>query len=222
MTVTAEDLEHLPYNDANLGRIFTKDCKENIKLFIRDFRAGSVGGQIKEAGLDTGENLDAILEDAQTQTGHEDVNLKEYEASARRMWLIGDLKPKQKQAEEPPAPKPLTASQQAWSEYRIFSESHTSSECKARARVDAGYASFMRKNYEREMGETQVGDAVVAIGTQAVRQDKTRVTQDLREFAQAYRLAPTSEVKRLMSTATNPSFADYRAKLDAAIACGLL
>jgi hypothetical protein len=222
MPVTAEDLEHLPYNDANLGRIFTKDCKENVKLFIRDFRVSSVGSQIKEAGLDTGENLDAILEDAQTQTGHEDVNLKEYEASARRMWLIGDLKPKQKPVEQPPAPKPLTASQQAWSEYRIFSETHTSAQCKARAGVDSGYASFRRKQYEREMGETQVGDAVVAIGTQAVRQDKTRVTQELREFAQAYRLAPTSEVKRLMSAATNPSFADYRAKLDAAIACGLL
>ena len=130
MSVTAEDLEHLPYNDRNLGRVFTKDCKENIKLFIRDFRATEVGRQIKEAGLDTGENLDEILEDAQTQTGHEDVNLKEYEASARRMFLIGDLKPKQKPVEQPPAPKPLTASQQAWSEYRIFSEAHTSSECK--------------------------------------------------------------------------------------------
>lgn len=222
MSISAEELELLPYRDSNIGRIFTKDCKQNIKLFIRDFRAGNVGSQIKEAALDTGENLDAILEDAQAQTGHEDVNLKEFEASARRMWLIGDLKPKQKPVEQPPAPKPLTASQQAWSEYRIFSETHTSSECRARARVDAGYSNFVRKNLEREMNETGVGDAVVAIGTQAVRQDKTRVTQDLREFAQAYRLAPTSEVKRLMSAATNPSFADYRAKLDAAIACGLL
>lgn len=223
MPVTAEELELLPYRDANLGRIFTKDCKENIKLFIRDFRAGNVGSQIKEAALDTGENLDAILEDAQAQTGHEDVNLKEYEASARRMWLIGDLKPKQKPVEQPPAPKPLTASQQAWSEYRIFSETHTSAECKARARVDAGYASFVRKNLEREMGETQVGDAVVAIGTQAVRQDKTRATQNLREFAETYRRAPTSEVRKLSSAAMNPNgYKQYQADLDAAIAAGLI
>jgi hypothetical protein len=204
MPVTAEDLEHLPYLDRNLGRVFTKDCKENIKQFIRDFRATDVGRQIKDAGLDTGENLDAILEDAQTQTGHEDVTMREFEASARRMWLIGDLKPKQKPVEQPPAPKPLTASQQAWSEYRIFSEAHTSSECKARARVDAGYASFMRKNYEREFAASSVGDAVVNLNEKTPTTKKA-VPADVAAYAARYRTMSADAARKELSPGMNPS-----------------
>ncbi len=195
----------------------------NNDRFAAAFFETPVGQEIKKAGLKTSDNVYAIVGLAQERAGRVEITIPEAEAAAKELFLAGDLEPKRKKVEEAPAPKPLTASQQAWSEYRIFSETHTSSECKARARVDAGYASFMRKNYEREMGETQVGDAVVAIGTQAVRQDKTRVTKDLREFAENYRRASTSEVRRLSSPAMNPNgYKEYQENLNAAINAGLI
>jgi hypothetical protein len=195
----------------------------NNDRFAAAFFETPVGQEIKKAGLKTTANVYEIVGLAQQREGRVEITIPEAEAAARELFLNWDLQPKQKKVEQPPAPKPLTASQQAWSEYRIFSETHTSAECKARARVDAGYASFVRTNLEREMGETEVGDAVVAIGTQAIRQDKTRVTQDLREFAESYRRASTSEVKKLSSPAMNPNgYEQYRKNIDAAIAAGLI
>jgi hypothetical protein len=196
----------------------------NNDRFAAAFFETPVGQEIKKAGLKTSDNVYAIVGLAQEQAGGRvEITVPEAEAAARELFLAGDLQPKQKKVEEPPAPKPLTASQLAWQSYRIFSETHTSAECKARARVDAGYANFMRKNYEREMGETQVGDAVVAIGTQAVRQDKTRATNNLREFAEAYRRAAMSEVRKLASPAMNPNgYKEYQENLNAAINAGLI
>jgi hypothetical protein len=229
MSISAEELDLLPYRDANLGRLFTKDCKENVRLFIKEFKESEVGARLVSGGLAYGANLDAILEATQAKFDREEVTLPEFTLIARQLWMIGELK---KKSVEPTSidntprdknGKPLSESQLRWSEYRQFSESHSSSECRARARTDSGYRDFLHTNLVREFADQPVGDAVVAIGTQAVRQDKTRVTQDLREFAQAYRLAPTSEVKKLMSAATNPNgFVEYRTKLDAAIAAGLL
>ena len=77
----------------------------------------------------------------------------------------------------------LTGSQQAWHEFRVWSDSHSSSECKLRARSDEAYGNFYRKNLEREFGEQQVGDAVVPAGQPSGRQAPT---QELRDFARAY------------------------------------
>jgi hypothetical protein len=229
MSVTAEDLEHLPYLDRNLGRVFTKDCKENVRLFIKEFKETEVGAQLVNDGLAYGANLDVILEAAQAKFDREEVTLPEFTLVARQLWMIGELKKK------PVAPipvdntprdkngKPLTESQLRWSEYRQFSETHNSAERKARTQTDSGYREFVHTNLVREFAEQPVGDAVVAVGTQAVRQDKTKVTQELREFAQAYRLAPTSEVKKLSSPAMNPiGYELYRKNIDLAIAAGLL
>lgn len=200
------------------------DVANNDRFAKVFFETTPVGQEIAKARLKTTANMYAIVGLAQERAGGRvEITLAEAEAAATELFLVGELKPKQKKVEQPPAPKPLTASQQAWSEYRIFSETHTSAECKARAKVDAGYANFMRKNLEREMNETGVGDAVVAIGTVAQKQDKTRATQELREFAEAYRHASTSEVKKLSSPAMNPNgYKEYRKNLDAAIAAGLI
>ena len=126
--------------------------------------------------------------------------------------------------EQAPAPKPLSSSQLAWQEYRIFTDSNPVAACKARARTDAGYRNFLNTNLEREMNDTPVTDAVVAIGTQAFRQDKSiRITDDLRAFADAYRRSSTAEVKRMSSPATNPlGHKQYTDLLDACIAAGLI
>jgi hypothetical protein len=51
---------------------------------------------------------------------------------------------------------PMTEAQQRWSEYRQFSETHSMAEVRQRMRTDAGFASFVSKNREREW--QQVGD----------------------------------------------------------------
>jgi hypothetical protein len=196
----------------------------NNDRFATVFFETPVGQEIKKAGLKTTDNVYAIVGLAQEQAGGRvEITVPEAEAAARELFLAGDLRTKQKKVEEAPASKPLTRSQLAWQEYRIFSESRTSAECKARARVDAGYANFVRKNLEREMNDTPVQDGVEAIGTQAIRRDKTRVTQELREFAEAYRHASTSEVKKLSSPAMNPNgYKEYQENLNAAINAGLI
>jgi hypothetical protein len=195
----------------------------NNDRFAAAFFETPVGQEIKKAGLKTSDNVYAIVGLAQERAGRVEITIPEAESAAKELFLAGDLEPKRKKVEEAPAPKPLTASQQAWGEFRQFSESHSVAECRTRARVDEAYRSFMQTNLLREMNETPVGDSVVAIGTQAVRQDKTRATQNLREFAEAYRRASTSEVRKLSSPAMNPNgYEQYRKNIDAAIAAGLI
>jgi hypothetical protein len=224
MEVTQEDLMYLPYNDANLGRIFTRDCKANVKMFIREFRESEFGARLVAEGLATGTHLDQILEAAQERFGHDDVNMQEFTATAKSLWMAGDLQPEKKPAPQAPAAPQLTASQRVWQEFRIFTDSHSVQDCKARARVDEAYRKFLNTNLQREMGATQVGDAVVAVGTTAVRQDESiRRTEDLRAFADAYRRTSTAEVKRMSSPATNPlGHKQYTDLLDACIAAGLV
>jgi hypothetical protein len=66
--VTQEDLQYLPYNDQNLGRIFTRNCKENIKLFIKEFRESEFGSRLAADGLATAEHLDQILAETQSRS----------------------------------------------------------------------------------------------------------------------------------------------------------
>jgi hypothetical protein len=200
-----------------------EDTKNN-DVFYEEFQKTPVGKEIVKAGLKNTDNLYEIIGLAQERAGRVEITIREAEAAAKELFLAGDLQPKKKQVAQAPAPKPLTESQKLWSEYREFSERSTSAQCTARARVDSGYASFMRKNYERELGATSVGDAVVSIGTEAVRQDKSiRINDDLRAFADAYRRSSTAEVKRMSNAATNPhGHKQYTDLLDACIASGLL
>jgi hypothetical protein len=117
--------------------------------------------------------------------------------------------------------KPLSESQLAWKSMREFAETASMAEINKRRASDRAFADFVRKNLEREF--EGVGDAAVAVGTMAVRQDNTRITQELRQFAEAYRRASMAEVKRLSSAAMNPNgYEQYQKNLDACIAAGLL
>jgi hypothetical protein len=196
----------------------------NNDVFYEEFQKTPVGQEIIKAGLKNTDNLYEVIGLAQQRAGRVEITLREAEAAAKELFLDGDLKPKTKPVAQAPAPKPLTEPQKRWSEYREFSERSTSAQCTARARVDSGYASFMRKNYERELGATPVGDAVVSIGTEAVRQDKSiRINDELRAFADAYRRTSTSEVKRMSSPGSNPfRHKQYTDLLDACIASGLI
>jgi len=223
MSVTQEDLQYLPYNDHNLGRIFTRNCRENIVLFIREFKESEFGSRLVAEGLATAETLDQILAETQRRCGHDDVNMGEYVRTAKSMWMNGDLEPEQHAAAAASAEPELTEPQLRWREYREFSETHSGDQCRARARVDAGYRSFMHKNLERELRSTPVGDAVESVGTDAVRQDrKVKITQELNDFAWEYRAMSAAEVRKNSKVATNPNAATFNKNVADCIAAGLI
>jgi len=240
MPVTAEDLEHLPYNDRNLGRVFTKDCKENVRLFIKEFKETEVGAQLVNDGLAYGANLDVILEATQAKFDREEVTLPEFTLVARQLWMIGELKKK------PVAPtpadntprdkngKPLTESQLRWSEYRRFSETHNSAERKARTQTDSGYREFVHTNLVREFAEQPVGDACVSAGTPvpaANQAEKRLINEDLSNptliaFSKAYYTTPTSDLKprngEVRVGNEKYSWAQFQSLMDRATRAGLL
>src|ERR1700719_4438678 len=83
----------------------------NNDRFAAAFFETSVGQEIKKAGLKTSDNVYAIVGLAQERAGRVEITIPEAEAAARELFLAGDLQPKQRKVEQPPTPKPLTASQ---------------------------------------------------------------------------------------------------------------
>jgi hypothetical protein len=194
----------------------------NEKVFVRAFREMTeIGKRLVNEDLDTSENLNKIQEAA--DVSDDPFTMEQFVAAAKRLYLLGELQPKPEPVEVVPTKK-LTPSQQAWSEFRQFTDEHSVADCKARARVDEAYAKFLHTNLLREMGNGNVPDAVVAVGTDAVRQDKTiAITNDLKKFADEYRRTSAADVRRLSSAAQNPNgYLLYKMKLDECIASGLL
>jgi hypothetical protein len=114
----------------------------------------------------------------------------------------------------------LGASQKAWSEYRQFAESHSSQDCRERAKVDAGFASFVRKNFEREMNQG-VGDAVENLNARS--QEPTTASLELRAWVAEYNRTSAEQVRKLRRADFNPlGYTQYNKNLDAAIAAGLI
>jgi hypothetical protein len=193
----------------------------NEKVFVRAFREMTeIGKRLVNEDLDTNENLNKIQEAA--DVSDEPFTMEQFIAAAKRLYLLGELKPKPEPVEV--VKEKMTPSQKTWSEFRIFTDSHSVADCKLRARTDESYAKFLHTNLVREMGNGNVPDAVVAVGTAAVRQDKTvAITNDLKKFADEYRHTSAADVRRLSSAALNPNgYQLYKMKLDECIASGLL
>jgi hypothetical protein len=115
--------------------------------------------------------------------------------------------------------RPLTPAQIAWSEYRTFSESHSMAECKQRAKTDAGYGSFFRKQYERQTGE--VGDAVNNLNQR--QQVSAPPAEELVAFDVEYYKTPTEKLRQLKRADSNPlGYQDWNRKFEACIAAGLI
>jgi hypothetical protein len=200
MEVTAEDLNFPPYFNRN-GRVFHKDIKENTKLFVKEFKETEFGVKLVSEGLAYGANLDLILEAAQAQFGHDDVNMEEYLQVAKSLWMLGDLQTKPEPVAQVPATKQLTASQQAWSEFRQYTDSHSVAECKARARTDEAYRKFISINLEREAMESP------RLELQPLNQKistKKAVPADVAAYAARYRTMSADAVKNELSPGRNP------------------
>jgi hypothetical protein len=126
---------------------------------------------------------------------------------------------------EPEVPRdrngnPLNASQLAWKSYREFAESHSMQECRNRARTDAGFASFMRKNLERE-ASGGVGDAVENLNQR--QQVSTPPAEELVAFAAEYYRTPTEKLRQLKRADSNPfGYQDWNNKFEACVAAGLI
>ena len=215
----------------------------NQKVFIQAFRElTDMGQKLDREDRLTGENLNKIQEAA--DVSEEPITMDQFVAAAKHLYLLGEL-PVKPALVEVVQVKKLTPSQQAWKEFRIFTDGHlpadceeqghsradckerghSVTDCKARARVDQAYSKFLNTNLIRQMGNgSDVQDAVVGVGTVAQRQDKAiAITNDMRKFVEEYRRASSADIKRLSSVASNPhGYTLYLAKLDEAIAAGLI
>jgi hypothetical protein len=114
----------------------------------------------------------------------------------------------------------LGESHKRWSEYRDFAETHSSQECRDRARVDSGFASFRRLNLEREARETRSTQFELAGQSQT---ESKRATPELIAFAEEYRKTPVETVRQLRSPAFNAlGYKAYIKNTEAALAAGLI
>jgi hypothetical protein len=92
--------------------------------------------------------------------------------------------------------KPLTASQLKWSEFRQFADSASMDEINRRKRADSEFANFVRKNMERELANTVVGDAVAPEGQVApASRSSEPLTPQLAEFARKYAKEPIANLR---------------------------
>lgn len=116
--------------------------------------------------------------------------------------------------------KPLSEAQIRWSEYRKFAESHSMKECRERSRTDAGFASFVEKNLQREMAGG-VGDEGQNLNARP--QTTKQITPELQAWAIEYRNTPNQRVRQLCRADFNPAgYIAYIDNLNAAIAAGLI
>jgi len=115
--------------------------------------------------------------------------------------------------------RPLTPAQIAWSEYRTFSESNSMEVCRQRAKTDAGYGSFFRKQYERQTGE--VGDRVENLNQR--QQVSAPPAEELVAFASEYHKTSTEKLRQLKRFDTNPlGAARWNQMFEACISAGLI
>jgi hypothetical protein len=138
-----------------------------------------------------------------------------------------EVLPEPEQIVEPEVPRDrngnvLSASQLAWKEFREFSETHSMQECRARARTDAAFGSFLRTNLEREAQGTESTQFRIA-GQHPGSPDISGSTSELIAFANEFRRTSMDQVRRLKSPTLNPLGWDkYQKDLDAALAAGLI
>jgi hypothetical protein len=202
----------------------------NEKVFVRAFREMTPMGQkLTEEDLLTPENMGKIQEAA--DVSNEYFTMEQFIAAAKQLYLLGELKPKPAPAAEPEAERdklgrPLSPKAKQWKHWEEWCNDPKTkvADINALRRADSKFAEFYAHQTRLRVNEEGVQDAVVGIGTDAVRQDKSvSITSDLRKFAEEYRHTSAADVRRLSSAALNPNgYKLYRAKWDECILAGLL
>jgi len=208
--------------------IFGSPYDEKTKGFFEDVWASPAGQRFRSEFRSPDNNLRAV-DEAQRRFGHAG-----YVTASQFSEVLGDLMagdPDFRPNEDPesvvetPAPieevpvdrngKRLGASQLAWAEMTRWSQTASSRDISERRKIDPAFASFYRKNLEREMAEAGgAEEAVKPVGT---------ATPELIQFAVAYRNTPADEVRKLKRADYNPfGYQEFNRNVDAAIAAGLV
>ena len=116
----------------------------------------------------------------------------------------------------------LSESQIRWREYRQWSETHTMDQCRARAKSDEGFGSFMHKNLTREFAAPGVLDAVTPIG----QSQGAKRTPELLEFAKKFNKEKSENLRPkggyVVLDGQQILHKDFVKTVDAAIAAGLI
>jgi hypothetical protein len=186
---------------------FSIDDRTEIVDALKEIMLTPIGQEYKAnyyVGERADDDLAKILRAAQLITGRDRITVNAMLKGLELLIDSGQLAPKEgfvptpELSEPEPDTRPrdrngelLGPQQIAWSEYRAYAESHTSDECRQRARSDSGFASFMSKNLQREMAGG-VGDAVTPIGTPTSR---VAPTQELSDFARKYQVEPSQNLR---------------------------
>jgi hypothetical protein len=225
-------------NEATQEVIFTADEQQEIVDALKEiFTSTHVGREYKQNCYlaERGEeDLEKIIRAAQLVSGSEYISITSMTRALDFLLSAGELKPKEftptpelVEPEEDTRPrdrngKLLTPQQQTWSEYRLFAETASMAEVNRRKQADSGFASFVCKNLEREMGGG-VGDAVTPAGTPASR---VAPTAELVAFAKKFQVEPTQNLKPIGGYVTLAGeqllYKTYLDLVNRATACGLL
>jgi len=193
-------------NEETQEIVFTPDETKEVVDALREIFTTGIGRTYKRSYYTEergDEDLEKILRAAQLVTGRSEVSAR---AMARGLELLidsGELQPRDltpaaplEEPEERPTDKngrPLTDGQIAWSEMRRFAETASMVEISKRKSTDPAFATFVRKNWERQLAQP-VGDAVVPAGETNLLPRHTP-DQHLVEFARKFQSEPSQNLK---------------------------
>lgn len=216
---------------------FTVDNEQEITDAFREIFLTPLGEKYKADYYDRETEDDhtaKILRAAQLVAGGPNITVN---AMARGLELLisaGEIRPREEEVseelvepEEDTRPRDrngrlLTDAQIKWSEYRQFAETASMAEINLRKQQDPGFANFVRKNMEREMGGG-VGDAVTPVGTPSSR---VAPTQELTDFARKYQVEPYQNLKPrngvVLLAGEHVPYSRFIDLVNRATSCGLL
>lgn len=182
--------------------VYDERDPQSMQQFADEFEQTEVGKEFFAMyGPDTVESAwDLAIEKYRKVRGNEPIALGDFVDFVDALLLSGGL---QRPAAPAPKEKKLSPSQQKWSEYRVFSEEHSMSECRARAQQDSAYASFMHKNFEREAAENRDPNGLVSLNANRTP-TKKGVPADVVAYAERYRTMSSDAVRRELSPGMNP------------------
>ena len=203
--------------------IYDESQPMEAKQFCKDFLNTEVGKRFLQLydSNSAPDAWDGIIAKFRKIYGDDPITFGDLQSFVGDLLLSGGLR-----APEPPAPKEkkLSSSQLAWQEYRIFSETHSMNECRARAQQDPAYASFMHKNLEREAAEQSPTDLINLNANRTPT--KRAIPSDVAAYAERYRTLSIDAVRKELSPGMNPlgpaAAAEAQRLFDASCAAGLI
>lgn len=184
---------------------FTADDQEEVVSALREIFQTEIGTTYKRVYYSDergDEDLEKILRAAELVAGSPDISVNALTRALQLLIDSGEIQPKDfapttplEEPEERPMDKngrPLTEAQIRWSEYRSFAESASIAEINRRKQSDPGFASFVRKNWERQLAQP-VGDAVTPLGVSSLPPHDAN--RELVEFVRKYHAEPIANLR---------------------------